>query len=127
MKKFIMVSMIALIAAFGFIGCGQEDNTKADIKWTNTATNINPVTDITWVKSSKIDQTWNGTIDNDGSETDSKGVSELVGSGECFIGAAPAEIEIDPASEGVATTDGFSATIEENAAANLLIVDAQAK
>jgi len=125
MKKFMLLAMIAL-GALGIIGCA-EDETKADMKWTNTTSNSNPVIDIAWVKSSKVDQTWGGTYNNDGASTSSKGITELVGYGECFVGTTPSDIEINPSSDGVSSSDGFSTTIVENSAANLEIVDAQAK
>lgn len=128
MKRFIIVSVIALIAAFGFIGCGQEDNTKADLKWDNQT--VGKVTDIKWISNGETDQSWDGDY-LAGTETSSKGISKLAGSGDCLDdGGAPATIELRNTSSGVATavtTGDTSATIEENAAAILVIDQTAAK
>lgn len=129
MKKFIMVSMIALIAAFGFVGCGSEDDgSKADLQWQNEAGSN--VQDIKWISSGETNQSWDGTFAN-GTPTSSKGISKLSGSGDCLDnGGAPATIELRDDSTGVATavtTGATSATIEENAAAVLVIDTVTAK
>jgi hypothetical protein len=131
MKKIIMVSMIALIAAFGFVGCGSEDNTKADLKWQNKAGIGNFVENIKWSNGGKVDQSWDGVVDND-AETSFKGISELAGQGDCLDNTgAPATIELNPTGStgytGTISLGDTSATIEENASAILVIDNAQAK
>jgi len=66
MKKLILISMIA-IAALGVIGCGEDDESKADLKWTNTTTS--DLKDIVWTSGGKVDQAWAGTIAQSGGET----------------------------------------------------------
>jgi len=127
MKKIIMLSMIALAAA-GFIACGEEDNTKADLQWSNQA-GAN-VQDIKWISGGKTDQSWDGTF-ADGTDTTPKGISKLSGSGDCLDNSGnPATIHLDSSSTGVATTvttGDTSATIVENATATLVIDQAVAK
>jgi len=121
MKKIIMLSMIALAAA-GFIACGTEDNTKADLKWSNQAGA--DVQDIKWISGGKVDQSWDGTT-ADLSETSFKGISELAGTADCLdSGGDAATIQLTTTgSTGYASliTGSSAATIQENAAAVLVI------
>jgi len=124
MKKFIMISIIALTVA-GFIGCGDTaatDSSKADLKWSNNAADY--VTDIKWISDGKEDQSWDGQTAA-GAETAFKGINELAGSGDCIDNTGEsATIELDSTSTGVVTavaTGDTSAVIEENASAVLVI------
>lgn len=122
MKKLILFSMIA-VTAMGIIGCGEDDKTKADLMWRNSD-NTSDVNTIQWISNGKADQTWEGTYAKSGGETTFKGIEELAGQGECFIGSSPAEIELDTTnSSGVVTgtISTNSAVIQENAAAVLVI------
>jgi len=122
MKKFMLLAMIAL-GALGMIGCAAEDETKADVKWTNNDSLA--LKDIVWASSGKVDQTWSGTLPAT-QATGFKGITKLVGDGDCvFDDGSPASITLDGASTGVVTTSGSSATIQENAAANLIIQSAK--
>lgn len=125
MKKFILISIIA-VAAMGMIGCGEEDGTKADLRWKNKYSNN--VSTIKWISNSKEDQTWDGTYDTTlNSTTGYRGINELSGSGEClFAGGSgvPEEIELDntdPEREGIAVDGNQNVVITENAAATLII------
>jgi hypothetical protein len=62
MKKYLVIALFA-IAAFGFTGCSQEDDTVADIRWTNTGGG-GPLHDIKWVGSSST-QSWNEGVTNE--------------------------------------------------------------
>lgn len=128
MKKFILISIIA-VAAMGMIGCGEEDKTKADLMWRNSDP-TDTVNTIQWVNNGKADQTWDGNCTAGGGETAFKGIEELAGQGECFIGSSPASITLDTtASTGVVsgTISTNSAVIQENAAAVLVIQSAAKK
>jgi len=116
-KKFIFISMLA-IAAFGVIGCGEEDGTVADIRWTNGLVG-NSVYDIQWTGNKGV-QTWNAGAANALAETqtnDFKGVEDLTGEGSC----------VDTDSGGDNTiwvqgdADGGSYTVSENSAETLVI------
>lgn len=120
MKKIILISMIA-IAAMGMIGCGEDDESKADVKWTNNSGTA--IKDIVWISGGKTDQVWAGDVSaTTGSETAFKEIKELAGEGDCVDSeGAAATITLDPSSTGVAATSGSSAVIIENATANLII------
>lgn len=122
MKKIIMVSMIALIAAFGFVGCSEGDESLADLKWKNEAGDA--VQDIKWISGGKVDQSWDGTT-ADLAETSFKGIGELAGTADCLdSGGDAATIALTTTgSTGYSSLiDGSSAaTIQENAAAVLVI------
>lgn len=126
MKKFILFSMIT-IAAIGMIGCGEDDDSKADVKWTNNSGVA--VKDIVWISGGKTDQVWTGDLSaTAGSETVFKEIKELAGEGDCVDSTGAARtIELDTSSTGVAATSGSSAVIVENATANLVIKNAIAK
>lgn len=118
MKKFILISIIA-VAAMGMIGCGEDDGTKADIRWTNSVGTGEAVYDIQWAGSKSI-QTWNPGAANalaDNATNDFKGVEDLTGEGSCLDlstgGDNTINIEGDP--------DGGSYTIPENSATTLVI------
>lgn len=121
MKRFILISMIA-IAAAGMTGCGEEDGTVADLQWNNQAGS--QVETIQWVSNGQTNQTWDG-VWADGSTTSPKGISELTGQGECLdSGGSPATIQVDSSSTGGAGVIADGATgvsIQENATANLVI------
>jgi len=80
MKKFILISMIA-IAAFGVTGCGEDDGTSADIRWDNNSGD--DIYEVKWVASGKVDQTWSADLANT-NVSPYKGISELTGQGECL-------------------------------------------
>lgn len=124
MKKFMMISMIALAAA-GMIGCGAEDDTKADMKWTSNYSGVT-VSQIEWVSGSQVDQSWSESLSSVGSDTVHKGITKLVGEGRCLDDGTPGVIEIVPTSEGVYYSSGTSTTINENAVANLVITGSTA-
>ncbi len=122
MKKFFAAAIIAL-TTIGFIGCfAEEDDTKADVKWSNDSGSF--VQEIKWVSGGSIDQTWGGTT-NAGSETGFKGIKALSGSGDCLDSTGDnASIVLGSASTGTTTTlagNETSATIQENASADLVI------
>lgn len=124
MKKFIMVSMIALIATFGFIGCGQEDNTLADLRWDNQNGSGDNLINIAWVSNAKEDQTWDRADDGAG-PTEFKGISELAGTGDAIVDGGGAAILQLTAGDGVITASGSAATIQENASATLIVNSAK--
>ncbi len=127
MKKFIMISMIALAAA-GFTACGGEetDGSKADLKWINK--HDSAVSEIQWLdSSSNEDQTWSGDYPATAS-TDFKGIETLTGKGECLFSdegsGVPVPIvidETDTAQEGIAVPGTNAVTVTENASAVLVI------
>ncbi len=120
MKNFILMLILA-IAAIGFIGCGEDDKTKADLKWKNNEGSS--VSEIQWINSStaSVDQTWSGTTAN-GSETEFKGIKSLAGTGECVSGGVGAKISFDTTnSTGVSSISSNSAVVTENASAMLII------
>ena len=117
MKKFILISMIA-VAAMGIIDCGEDDGSKADLRWYNDS-NAN-LKDIVWTSSGKVDQTWEG-VTNDDTATTYKGIDSLAGDGDCVLeDGNPATISLS-AGDGVVTASSSSAVIQENAAATLNI------
>ncbi len=121
MKKIILLSMIAFVAA-GILGCSPKDETKADLKWTNSSGSN--VADIKWISNGQVDQSWSGTTAT-GSPTAFKGIKELAGTGDCIdSGGNPATVQLTTAgSNGYSTlsSGGASAVIQENAAATLVI------
>ncbi|HNX25493.1 MAG TPA: hypothetical protein PKG60_15705 [Spirochaetota bacterium] len=125
MKKLVMLSMIAL-AAIGFIGCGSEDGTKADLRWINKQGNT--VSEIQWMSSSREDQRWSGDYTTINPTTAYKGISELNGNGECLFAddgsGIPQPIVIDPLDpdqEGIAVPGADNVVVAENATATLVI------
>lgn len=127
MKKYLVIMLFAM-AAFGFVGCNSDDNTKADIQWNNQAGVGNYVNDIKWISSGKEDQSWDGKTDNNES-TSFKGITELTGQGDCYDNTGnPATIELRNDSTGTTVATGDkSATIQENANAVLIIDTTSAK
>lgn len=136
MKRFILVSMIALAAA-GITGCGDDDGTKADLSWKNDT--ADKVSEIVWVSGGKEDQRWSGeyagradsATSGSGTQTGFQGIKELAGVGQCNDSSgAFSEIILDPAnSTGIVAgaTSTNSAVIQENAAATLWISGAKKK
>jgi len=117
MKKIIL--LMSIIFSLNIIACGEDDGTKADLKWKNKASTVN---DIRWVNDGRTDQIWEGEWNNN-EETNYKGIESLSGTGECLSNGNPAEIVLDTSDyEGVITVSTNSATIAENAAATLSIV-----
>ena len=126
MKKYLVIMMFA-IAAFGFIGCSSDDNTKADIRWNNDSSES--IYDIKWVSGGQNDQTWSETLTDNNSSSDYssyKGINELTGQGECLdvvdqgtgTEGKPYDIYIDGA---------LNYTVTENATETLHIDQIQAK
>lgn len=126
MKK-IGVILIFAIAAFVFVGCGDE-GTSLRWKVLNTDTEFD---EIGWVDpgTSLQNQRWTGTF-NDGSETDYKEITRLEGQAECLDGGAPLTVILtDVGSSGFVYVDDTtsSAMIEKNVDATLVIQSATAK
>lgn len=130
MKKLIMLSITALVAAM-FLGCGLEEGTT--LKWKNRSQDVKDNYDgIRWVNANDSNDAvaWDSVpaVDADSSAKD---VDALVGYGEAVVdGGTPAEITLDPADdavEGVATSSTSSATLKENADATLVISAAKKK
>ena len=117
MKK--ITTLLAIVALSTTISCGEDDGTKADLKWKNKASTVK---DIRWVNDGRTDQIWEGEWNNN-AETKYKGIESLSGTGECLSDGNPAEIVLDTSDcEGVIKVSTNSAIIEENAAATLSIV-----
>ena len=122
MKKIVFIITIALSAVF--LGCGEDDTSRADLRWVNN--NSDRVADIVWVSDTKVDARWNGDC-NVGDSTQYKGIVKLSGAGEAYdygLGYA-ADIRLDPiGSTGYSSSLNLGdkeVTIEENAAATLVI------
>jgi len=126
MKKLIFISMIA-VAAMGMIGCGEDDGTKADLRWNNESGG--GVYDVKWVSSGTVNQSWSGDLTDNNTDTDVsdfKGITSLTGQGECLdvddrttgSEGTPYDISIDGA---------LSHTVAENATETLNISGISAK
>jgi len=122
MKK-IGVILIFAIAAFVFVGCGDEGTS---IAWKNDQP-VDKVQEIQWMSGGQENQRWGGTYAA-GEITDAKVITKLTGVGNCLDDSGdPAEISINVASSsGIKNSDGRSATIEENKDA-LIVIDTVAK
>ncbi len=121
MKKIIILSMIALVAA-GITGCTPEDETKADLRWDNTASGVNLV-NISWSSNGSSDQTWERA--NSGATTAYKGIKELAGTGDAVIDGGGTAVLTLGAGADVLNVSGSAATIKENGAATLNITNAK--
>ena len=126
MKKIMMITMIALAAA-GMIGCGVEDETKADLRWWNDTGYT--IKDVKWLNSNRQDEvTWDGELP-DNTPNNHKGIKSLTGYADCVypdgglasITLAETSYTNGVNSEGYLSIGGDSATIVENAAATLAI------
>ena len=126
MKKIIMLSIIAILAA-GLTGCSTDptDNTKADMRWINKEGNT--VSEIQWMSSSAEDQRWSGSFANT-EPTGYKGITKLTGNGEALFAddgsGIPQPIVVstsDTDLAGISSNDGSSVTVAENANATLVI------
>lgn len=130
MKKFILISMIA-VAAMGMIGCGEDDKTKADLRWGNDSGDN--IQNIKWLKADRSeDQSWDGTL-ADTNYSSFKGISSLNGYADCLDkDGDPANVTLATTGSTGLTSSGFSsiggdsATIQEDAAA-VLVIDVVAK
>ena len=122
MKK-VGVILILAIAAFAFIGCGDEGTS---ITWKNNPIGSD-VQEIQWMSGGQENQRWGGTYAA-GATTDAKVITKLTGVGDCLDDLGdPAEISINVASStGIKNSDGRSATIEEEKDA-LIVIDTVAK
>lgn len=118
--------VMVTVAMAGMIGCG-ADETKADLKWKNDVGAS--VQDIKWISGGTVDQSWDG-ITNDLAETSFKGIGELAGTADCLDAAgdsATIGLTTSGSSGYTALTNGSSsATIQENAAA-VLVIDTATK
>ena len=127
MKKYLFILIVA-VAAFGFTGCSDSgDSSKADLKWSNASGGN--VSDIKWMSDGKEDQSWDGTV-ADTAETSAKGITKLAGTGDCLDnGGAASTIVLDTTTTpaGVEQITSNSATIKENATADLVISAAKKK
>jgi len=120
MKK-IGVILIFAIAAFLFVGCG-DDGTA--LRWDNQS-NVD-LKDVVWKSSGSVNQEWTGTV-ADERQTDYKLITKLAGEGEClFDTGGPAIISLSPG-EGVVSASTNSAIIEKDADATLIIDGAVTK
>jgi hypothetical protein len=123
MKRYLLVLLMA-VAAFGFVGCGAEDETKADLRWDNQNGSGDDLINISWSSSGNSDQTWDRADDGAG-PTAYKGITELAGTGDAVIdGGGTALLQLS-AGTGVNFASGSAATIQENASATLIITSAK--
>jgi len=128
MKKYLVIAMFA-IAAFGFVGCSEDADTKADLRWQNNGGA--DVKEIKWVHNGSVDQSWDETTIA-GNPSAYKGIYELAGTADCIDNTTGAPYTIGltaTGSTGYSTISegGSSATITENAAATLVMDTLTAK
>ncbi|HRS64102.1 MAG TPA: hypothetical protein P5554_13015 [Spirochaetota bacterium] len=120
MKKILI--LMPIIFSLIIISCSNDDNSKADLRWSNKADS--PVKDIKWMNGSTMDQIWDGEYANE-SQTSYKGINALIGQGECLDQTGQtADISIDTTnSEGIITSSSstLTAVVQENATATLVI------
>ncbi len=116
MKKTIIGLMLSVFAMF-FVACGDDDGSKADLKWKNGSGA--KVKDIRWNEG---ETTWDGDCADD-AETDFKGIKNLTGKGDAVDSDGDtATIEIaDSGNEHITKGDGDSAIVEKNSAALIKI------
>jgi len=126
MKKIIILSMIAFVAA-GIIGCTPKDETKADLRWKNNSNAA--LVNISWSSNGSSDQTWASVGDTADATTEYKGIKELAGTGDAvFATGGTAVLDLTTnSSTDVIYASGSAATIKENGAATLNINGAAAK
>jgi len=129
MKKILFILALALSASFW--GCGDDDGSKADLKWINED-QYSAINDIQWINSSTLepDQTWRGETKAKGGETDYRGINLLSGQAYGVDGGGNAfDIELtSTGSKYVSVSNGTDkARVEENANAIIVISDLQTK
>lgn len=124
MKKYLVVLLMA-IAAFGIIGCGEEEATT--LRWKNKDQGIaDNYAGIQWVdySTTQANQNWDA-VPNQDQFTASKDVTALTGSGNVVdSGGATASIVLDDTDSsvaGVAVNGTSSVVLEKNSDATLAI------
>lgn len=115
MKKIIMITMIAIVAA-GMIGCGAEEFESANINWKNELGGgaADEVDEIKWESiSGNPNQTWSDPV-ADAATSDTKKVTLETGKGRCIktaTGVQEYEILINDSSSTYVLTDGSTETL----------------
>jgi hypothetical protein len=128
MKKFFMMSMIA-IAAAGMIGCGEEEGTT--LRWKNQDSSVAAsYVGIQWVdfSTTQANQTWDSVPAQD-EFSPSKDVTALTGSGNVVdAGGTTAQIvldDTDPDVAGIAVNGTSSVVLAKDSDATLAISSAK--
>ncbi len=120
-----MLTLTLFISALFFAACGDDDGSKADLRWKNSTSSS--VSEIKWKSGSSTNQTWGGTLSGS-SETSYKGISVLTGNGECLDNVGDtATINLTGTGSENATILGTDATISENTSATLAFDGTTAK
>ena len=112
MKKIVMITMIALVAA-GMIGCAQEFES-ANITWNNQSSKT--VSDIKWEdEAGNVNTAWTGETVNHTFASSEKTVTQQTGKGTCFESGSEYEILInDSNARSYSLTDGASEVLKIN-------------
>jgi len=128
MKKIVLIVTTLVLGAL-IIGCGDDEKTKADLRWENQANG--EISKIEWYdfNSGDFDQGWGETLSEKPSNyerTDYKGIKSLDGQAEALFDGAEARLDLAKG-EGVKSASSNNATIIENANATLIIEGAKKK
>lgn len=128
MKKLSVIILFA-IAAFLFIGCGDDEGT--GLRWDNQSGQS--VADINWQSTDGVNiyETWNAKSYADLEKTEYKEIKKLRGQGECLFetDGATAVIQVDTSNSSGIEPISSSTSIEvtNNADATLVISNSKKK
>jgi predicted secreted protein len=104
MKKLSVILLFA-IAAFLFVGCGDD---ATSVRW-KSGVGGTEVADIQWTDSNYVaKQTWDETLSADDEVTVFKNVSNKYGRGVALFGGSEAEIVINGTHTGYELSEGES-------------------